>query len=329
MNEKTEKIRVLSLFSGGLDSQLTVYVLREQGVHVEGIAFESPFFNCDKARNAAGIIGVPLHVVDFTDEIVRLLHNNRYGFGSGMNPCIDCRMAMLKRAAMIMRERRFHFFSTGEVLNQRPMTQNRQSLKIEADESGYGEFLVRPLSARLLLETEPEKRGWIDRSKLLAIEGRNRKAQYKLARHFGLTDIPQPAGGCKLTEPNFCKRLKDLMEHEGLDVRAVRLLHLGRHFRLDGKTKVIVGRNQLENDLLEKMAEPSDILVRPETLPGPSCLVAKGGDEEQLRIAAAICARYCDLENEEPVMIRVRSVSWERTFCANPEKRTEIDRMRI
>ena len=203
MSEEKERIKALSLFSGGLDSQLAVCVLRDQGVYVEGITFESPFFCSKNAKNAAENLGIPLHVIDFTAEIMELLISNRHGFGSEMNPCIDCHTLMIKKAGMIMKEKGFHFLSTGEVLSQRPMSQNRQSLGVVTDESGCGEFLVRPLSAKLLTETEPEKKGWVDRARLLAIEGRNRKAQYKLAKRFGLTKIPQPAGGCKLTEPNF------------------------------------------------------------------------------------------------------------------------------
>ncbi|OGV60010.1 MAG: hypothetical protein A2283_10580 [Lentisphaerae bacterium RIFOXYA12_FULL_48_11] len=324
-----EKIKALSLLSGGLDSQLAVCVLREQGIHVEGLTFESPFFSSVNARNAAESLGIPLRVVDFTNEIIELLKNNKHGFGAGMNPCIDCHAVMIKKAGMIMGQMGFHFLSTGEVLNQRPMSQNRQSLNVVMDESGCGEFLVRPLSARLLAETEPEKRGWVDRSRLLAIEGRNRKAQYKLARHFGLTNIPQPAGGCKLTEPNFCKRLMDLARHEGLDLRIIRLLLLGRHFRLGSKIRVVVGRDESENGLLEETAELMGFIIQPEIVPGPSCLVSSEADEKQTLVAAAICARYCDLEGEIPVSVKIVSASGTRTINVLPETRAEIERMRI
>jgi len=329
MIESKEKIKALSLLSGGLDSQLAICVLRDQGIHVEGITFESPFFSPVIAQRAAEALGVPIHIVDFTAEILGLLARNKHGFGSEMNPCIDCHTLMIKRAGMIMKEMGFHFLSTGEVLSQRPMSQNRQSLEVVTDESGCREFLVRPLSAKLLAETEPEKKGWVDRSRLLAIEGRNRKAQFKLAKHYGLKNIPQPAGGCKLTEPNFCKRLRNLVEHEGLAVRAIRLLRLGRHFRLGDKTRVIVGRDQVENDLLEKIAEPGEIIVKPEIIPGPSCLVSQGVDEEQLLVAAAICARYCDIDGVQPVKVIITSSAGKKVLDVNPSSQEEIERIRI
>jgi len=329
VTESKVKIRALSLFSGGLDSQLAVCVLRDQQIDVEGITFESPFFSSANAKKAADELGIILHIIDFTKEIVALLTNPRHGFGQEMNPCIDCHALMINKAGEIMRELGFHFLGTGEVLNQRPMSQNRQSLEIVTNESGFAEYLVRPLSARLLPETEPEKRGWIDRSRLLAIEGRNRKAQIKLARHYGLQNIPQPAGGCKLTEPNFCRRLKDLREHEGLNIRMIHLLHIGRHLRLENKVKLIIGRDESENEILEKMAQPSEIIIKPEIIPGPTCLLPSSVDEEHIRIGAAICARYCDVLSEKPVNVLIVTFTGKKVINIKPIARTEIEKMRI
>jgi hypothetical protein len=325
------KIRALSLLSGGLDSQLAVCVLRDQGIEVHGLTFESPFFNAVRARKAADSLKVPLHVVDFTEEIVGLLAHSKHGYGAGMNPCIDCHALMIRKAGAMAREMGFNFVSTGEVLNQRPMSQNRQSLEVVARESGCADLLVRPLSGGLLAETEPERRGWVDRSRLLKIEGRNRKAQYKLAEKYGLKEIPQPAGGCKLTEPNFCRRLKDLKDHEGLgDIGAIKLLCAGRHFRLGDKVKLIVGRDEKENALLEKSAGPSGIVVAvDEPVPGPTCLLPGSSDEDQVRLAAAICAAYSDNPSGGPVRIWIRSSSGTRAMDAVPALRDDVERLRV
>jgi tRNA-specific 2-thiouridylase len=162
------------------------------------------------------------------------------------------------------------------------------------------------MSARLLAETEPEKRGWVDRARLLAIEGRNRKAQINLARQYGLKNFPQPAGGCKLTEPNFVKRLRDLQSHEGLEIRPVRLLRIGRHFRLGDRIRVIVGRDESENNMLEQLAQPGEATIIPELLPGPTGLVSTSADEHQIMTGAGICARYCDLNVDLPVSESMR-----------------------
>jgi len=329
MNDAIDKIKALSLLSGGLDSQLAVCVLKDQGIEVEGITFESPFFSPANALKAAESLGIKLHLIDFTDEIIGLLDNPRHGFGQEMNPCIDCHALMIKKAGQIMRGMGVHFLSTGEVLNQRPMSQNRQSLDVVTKDSGLEGFIVRPLSAKLLVETEPEKRGWVDRLRLLAIEGRNRKSQMKWARYYGLKHVPQPAGGCKLTEPNFCARLRDLKEHEGLSVRAIRLLKLGRHFRLGPDVRLIVGRDQAENEALEKIADFGDIVITPDTKPGPTCLLSSSAAESQVLAATAICARYCDLLSDSAVMIKVISSSGGKIVNSIPAAKADIERMRI
>ena len=200
ITELPERICVLSLLSGGLDSRLAVCVLRDQGINVHGVAFDSPFFTLQHAKDAATQLDIHLHVIDFSTEIISLLEKSKHGFGRCMNPCIDCHSIMVRRAGQLMEELGFHFLSTGEVLNERPMSQNMKSLGIVGRESGYGSVLVRPLSAQLLPESDPEKAGWVDRSKLLSLSGRGRKPQMHLAEKYGLRDYPSPAGGCRLTE---------------------------------------------------------------------------------------------------------------------------------
>lgn len=274
---------------------LAVCVLREQGCQVEAVVFDSPFFNTDQARRSAEAIGVTLHVPDFTADITGLLDNPRHGFGRTMNPCIDCHALMIRRAGEIVREKGWNFVATGEVLNQRPMSQNRHSLAIVASTSGCAEILVRPLSALLLDETRPEREGLIDRSRLLALSGRGRSAQIALAEKFGIGTFPAPAGGCLLTEGLFCSKLRDLQLHEGLENRRdLRWLRLGRHFRLPDGAKCIAGRDAEDNDRLQREAGPGNIVLHPVAVPGPTVVLPLAASAADAARAAAICAGYCD-----------------------------------
>ena len=288
----TKKARGLSLLSGGLDSQLAVYVLRDAGAEMEGVTFATPFFAPDAARKAAAALDITLHVIDFTDDELALVQNPPHGFGGAMNPCIDCHATMIRRAGELMTRLGYDFVATGEVLNQRPMSQNRQSLGVVEKASGLVGRLVRPLSAQLLAPTIPEQEGLIDRSKLLGLSGRRREPQFELAKKYGLVDYPSPAGGCKLTEKGFGRRLKDLMVHEGLaDRRLVELLNIARRFRLPDGTGVILGRDATENAALVKARAPTDTLLAPISVPGPTALVPKVCTPDGLNQAARlVCA---------------------------------------
>lgn len=258
--------------SGGLDSQLAVRVLERAGAEVEAVAFITPFFDNTKARSAATALGVKLHEIDFTDDELDLIRNPPHGFGGAMNPCIDCHAMMIRRAGELMLKLGYDFVATGEVRGQRPMSQNAQALVTVEKTSGLIGRLVRPLSAKLLEPTIPELEGKLDREKLLDISGRSRDRQIALAAEFGIVDYPSPAGGCKLTEAAFGRKLKDLMEHEGLaDRKLVELLTVGRRFRLPDGTSVILGRDGQENALLKKL--PYLIFEPSENVPGPTALV--------------------------------------------------------
>jgi tRNA-specific 2-thiouridylase len=322
----------LALVSGGLDSQLAVCVLRDQGLHVEAVTFSSPFFSPDAGCRAADQLGIPHHVVDFTTDILELLNNPPHGFGRRMNPCIDCHARMLKRAGNLMQALGFDFLSTGEVLDQRPMSQNVRSLHIVSDACGYGDVVIRPLSARLLPETRPEREGWVDRSKLLALQGRSRRLQMEMAERYGLTDYPTPAGGCRLTEPNFSDRLSDLRQHEGLSVHRLRdlqLLRIGRHFRLPGCGKIVVGRNKEENDVLSTMAEPGDIVLTCEGVPGPTALLPPGAEDDVVTLAASIVARYSDALPGEPAPIHIRRDKHVEQICVMPALPGYVESLRV
>lgn len=288
----TIKSRGLSLISGGLDSQLAVKILQSAGAYVEGVTFATPFFSPSTARKAANSLGVKLHVIDFTDDEIALLENPPHGFGGAMNPCIDCHAKMISRAGELMTSLGFDFVATGEVLNQRPMSQNRQSLGVVEKCSGLTGRLVRPLSAQLLDPTIPEIEGRLDRSKLLGLSGRQRQAQLDLAARFGLVEFPSPAGGCKLTEKGFGRRLKDLLDHEGLkERRLVELLNIARRFRLPDGSGVILGRDGRENSILKSSATQSDTVVAPVSVPGPTALIPALKSEADLAIVKRIvCA---------------------------------------
>jgi tRNA-uridine 2-sulfurtransferase len=283
----------LSLFSGGLDSIIAVKIISEQGIHVQGITFETPFFNAAKARAAAAFIGLPLTVINFTDGYLVMLKNPRYGYGKNMNPCIDCHTLMLKRTGMLMEEMGADFIFTGEVLGQRPMSQGKQSLYIVAQKSGYPDIILRPLSARLLPETKPEREGKVDRERLLAIQGRGRKVQMALAIHYGIPDYSPPAGGCLLTDPMFAKRLRDLFHYrKDPPIRDIELLKYGRHFRLADQTKIIVGRNAADNKSIQEWQQKGDALFEMAEMPGPTVLIPGGGDQESCKLAASLCVLY-------------------------------------
>ncbi|OIP91198.1 MAG: tRNA 4-thiouridine(8) synthase ThiI [Syntrophaceae bacterium CG2_30_49_12] len=292
---KILKIKAIALISGGLDSILAAKLILEQGIEVEGVAFKTPFFGARKARTAAQNIGLPLFIIDITEEHLEMLKAPRYGYGKNMNPCIDCHILMLKIAGKRMEAIGADFIVTGEVLGQRPMSQGRQSLGVVAKKSGYQEYILRPLSAKLLAETKPEREGKVAQQKLLDLQGRSRKRQLEMARQYGITNYSTPAGGCLLTDPMFSKRLKDLFaHHRDFRVRDIELLKFGRHFRINNTTTVIVGRNSSDNKAIQRLYEEGDILIYMTHFPGPTVIVPYGGDEETCYKAAAICAYYSD-----------------------------------
>ena len=287
-----KKARGFSLMSGGLDSQLAIRVLERAGAEVEALCFTSPFFSSDTAEAAADALGVKLNLVDFTDDIIALVENPRRGFGGAMNPCIDCHATMIKRAGELMVERGFDFVATGEVMGQRPMSQNKQSLGIVERDSGLKGRLIRPLSAKLMEPTIPETEGILNRNALLDIQGRSRDRQIALAEEFGIKEYPSPAGGCKLTEEGFCRKLKDLKDNETLSCRRlVELLVVGRRFRLPDGTGVILGRDRADNARLKNEKE-SGIVIAPVNCPGPTALIPEIKSSSDYALAVELVCSY-------------------------------------
>lgn len=312
--------KALSLLSGGLDSQLAICVLREQGIHVEAITYRSPFFGTEKGETAAKALGVKHHIVDFTEDILAQVQQPAHGLGNAMNPCIDCHTHMIMRAGELMEQWGFDFIATGEVLAQRPMSQNKQSLGVVARCSKYEDLLVRPLCAALLPPTKPIREGWIDVDKLPRFSGRNRTPQIKLAEHFGIKDYPAPAGGCLLTEKRFGKKLKDLLDKEGLDEDRTNawLLKTGRHMRISENVKIIVGSCQEDNEILEANAHPNDLRITCPDLPSPITIAPSDISEDELKLACSICARYAKKSGPEAVKVQVAKGDESRILFVKP-----------
>jgi tRNA U34 2-thiouridine synthase MnmA/TrmU len=287
-------VKAIALFSGGLDSMLAAELIRRQNIDVVCLTFTTPFFNAQKAQTAVRQISLPLIIQDITSEHLIMLKSPRYGYGKNMNPCIDCHTLMLKIAGKKMEETGFDFIITGEVLGQRPMSQNKQSLYVVAKNSGYVDHILRPLSAKLLDPIKAERDKIIDRSQLLSIQGRGRKHQINLAADFGIVDYAPPAGGCLLTDPMFTRRLRDLFSHqEDHGIHDIDLLKFGRHFRADDQGKIIVGRNNFDNEKIREFSTDDDIVLFMADFPGP-LVVIPHSNVALLPLAATLCVRYSD-----------------------------------
>jgi hypothetical protein len=291
------KVRALVLLSGGLDSLLAAELLKRCGVEVVGISFVTPFFGSSRAERAARALGVELVVEDITGRHLEMVKKPRYGYGKNMNPCIDCHSLMVRVALERMEEAGAAFIATGEVLGERPMSQNRQALQIVASHSGAGDLLLRPLSAKLLPETRPEREGWVDRQRLLDLQGRSRRRQMELAAAWGIEEYEAPAGGCLLTDSAYSERLRAVMGvARDLEARDAELAKVGRWF-WSGDTLVVLGRRHQENEELRKLAEDSDLLLRERDRPGPLALLrvyGRGGSpgEDARREAARLLGLY-------------------------------------
>jgi len=296
--------KALGLMSGGLDSTLAAMTLMRQGIEVTGISFVTPFFGAEKARKAAETLGHPLIIADISAIHLEMVKQPQYGYGRNMNPCIDCHAMMFRFAGEKMQEGGYDFLFSGEVLGQRPMSQNSTALKAVAKHSGFPERILRPLSARLLPPTTMEEKGLVDRDQLLDIQGRSRKRQQALAREWGLKELPATAGGCLLTEKGFSNQLRDLLNHDpAATVTDVELLKIGRQFRLNSTTKLVVGRNREDNQALEGFLTESRLLLRCQNFSGPLGVLCGNADQPTLERAAAIVASYSQGKDEPLVEV--------------------------
>ena len=310
--------KAVGLLSGGLDSILACRMMLEQEIEVVAVNFTSPFCTCTRkgcrhqASKVAEELSIPIKLLPTGQDYIAMVKHPKHGRGSGMNPCIDCRIFTFSRARAYADEIGASFVFTGEVLGERPMSQHLRALKLIEAESGLQGRLLRPLSALLLEPTKPELEGIVDRSRLKAIRGRSRKPQMEMAEGYCMTDYPCPAGGCLLTDKQFATRLKDAFAHGEDTPRDMEFLKLGRHFRLPSGAKVIVGRNETENELLGRLAQDEDERLEAEDFVGPLTILRSlmgtplrvvSPPANDAHLAARICGRYCD--GQEGAMIRI------------------------
>jgi tRNA-specific 2-thiouridylase len=324
-------MKALALLSGGLDSILAAKLIMDQGIEVIAVTFVLPVTaeKEDHAAKAAARLGIPHLKVEVGDEYLDVLRNPKYGYGSGMNPCIDCRIYMLREAKRLMKETGAQFIVTGDVLGERPMSQYRKALEIEERESGLEDLILRPLSAKHLPETIPEREGWVDRAKLMGIRGKSRKPQIVLAEQFGLQGAyPSPSGGCLLTYKEFAAKVRDLFEHkERVTIRDIELLKLGRHFRL-GPSKLIVGRNEVENLRLLELKGPEEYAFEVPGCGSPITILEGARTNEAVELAARLTARYSDAR-AEPVVVEYWTEGPRMRITVSALAEKELARLRL
>ncbi len=337
-----KKIRAIALLSGGLDSTLSAKIVIREGIEIIGIHFYTGFSFIERKRMIGTLretifsktieqLGIPVEIVDISDGYMDIILYPKYGYGANANPCLDCKIYMFRKAKELLEKFDAKFIVTGEVLKQRPMSQQKHQLMLIEKEIGLKGIIVRPLSQKLFPETIPEKEGWINRKKLYDINGRSRKIQMKLAEELGIKEYPQPAGGCCfLTEETYGRRFFDYIEHnpkEKFTRKEALLLAFGRHFRISEKTKAIVGRNERENRVLEEFSN-GRIILYPEDRKGPIMLLDPTSTEDEIEKAARLFVRYCKKEKDK-ISINVHFENTVRTLSVEPLEEHEIEKMRI
>jgi tRNA-specific 2-thiouridylase len=332
-------MKAIALLSGGLDSTIAARVMMEQGVELEALNFMTVFCTCTNrgatclaSQKAVETLGIPLKVFNVSEEYLDVVKHPKHGYGRNMNPCIDCRIFMLKKAKAYMEESGAVFIVTGEVLGQRPMSQRKDAMHLIEKEAGLEGLILRPLSAKVLTVTIPEREGWVDRERLLNISGRSRKPQIELADHYGIHDYPCPAGGCLLTDPGFAKRMKDLMVYDPqFSLNDVHLLKMGRHFRFSNGVKLVVGRNEEENQKIQTFAQGEDILLKVSSFPGPLSLLRGKLNEGDIEKAAAITVHYGKGKDLGKIEVTYKGADEDhhQSLSVSPISRGEIERLMI
>jgi tRNA U34 2-thiouridine synthase MnmA/TrmU len=327
-----KKVKALALLSGGLDSTLAVKLILNQGIDVKAVNFVTPFCICRKGgcgvSEVAKKFNMPLKIISVGEDYLKVVRNPKHGYGKNMNPCIDCRIFMLKKAKKYAKEIGAAFIFTGEVLDERPMSQNRKALDIVEDEAGLKGKILRPLSAKLLPKTEAEKMGWVDRNKLLDIRGRSRKRQIELAKQFGITDYLSPAGGCLLTCKEFANKLRDLFDHKKrVSLKDVQLLKFGRHFRF-GRNKIIVGRNEAENKVLLQLKAAGDYYFEAQGCGSPITLLQGSKARVAIEKAAELTAFHSDQKTGE-VLVKFGRESLDKSIKVLVPSREDVEKLRI
>lgn len=307
--------KAIALFSGGLDSTLAILTILKQDIEVKALKFLTPFdpepsegFYCsENLFSVAEKFGFKVRLIDLSEKFIEIVKKPTFGYGKNMNPCIDCRILMLKEARILMDKIGADFIIAGEVLGQRPMSQRKDMLYCIDKEAGVKDYVLRPLSAKHLKVTVPESKGIVNRDMLFDFRGRSRKPQIALAKELGLTEYPAPAGGCLLTEPNYSHRLKELFTYKPHpSLNDLKLLKIGRHFRFSSSCKIIIGRDKDENEKIWSLSEKG-CLLKVEGYGSPTTLIDGEITDEALRVAASLCARYSDAKNFSKVEVSVKN----------------------
>jgi len=331
-------MKAIALMSSGLDSLLAAKIVKDLGIQVQGVCFYYQFdLLAEKYRSGAiqelvKPLNIPLKIIDITEEFLPTLLRPKHGYGSGVNPCIDCHIFMFKKAASMMEEMNAGFLVTGEVVGQRPMSQNKPTLFHIDKETGLKGLILRPLSAKCLPQTLPEEKGWVDREKLYAISGRSRTSQFDLARRLGITKYNAPAGGCILTEPNFSRRAKALFSHkkkEEIDIEALKLLRFGRQFWPTPNLQVVVGRDEKDNLALRAFQKERWAFYAADTIKSPLVIANGINGKEDLKIVAQITARYCSGDRTKQRRIHYQSNHEEGDITVMPISDTLLEKWRV
>ncbi len=326
-------MKAIALISGGLDSALAAKTVADQGIEIIGVKFTSPFCTCDQrgkcyAKIVSQQLDIPLKLVSKGKDYLQIVKNPRFGYGSGMNPCIDCRIYMFRKAWEIAKDVGAEFIVTGEVLNQRPMSQHIEAVKTIEKEAGLQGKILRPLSAKHLPETEPEKKGWVKREKLLAIKGRSRKSQIEFARVYGIDSFACASGGCLLTQKAYARKLKDLFDHKKeFSWKDIVLLKHGRHFRYKN-SKIIVGRNEAENGTIYSLKNSDDFVFEVPDHGSPITLLQGEKTDLAIEIAAGLTALYSDAKEKE-VKVKFGKITPEHVIKVKPLSRKVARRLNI
>lgn len=301
-------MKAIALFSGGLDSTLAMKLIIDQGIEVIACNINTGFGATKDRRehmqNMCDQVGAELRIIDIQSEYLQdVLFSPKHGYGKHFNPCIDCHAKMFAVAKRIMEAEGASFLISGEVLGQRPMSQNSDALKTVLNEGNVNGLLLRPMSAKRLEPTIAETEGWVDRDKLEGISGRNRERQMELAREFGITDYESPGGGCLLTDENFARKMRDFTAHDTFEVRDIPVVKYGRQLRLPDGAKLVIGRNQEDNAHIETIENNKYIHIKTSPLPGPHALISRHASEADRVLGAKLVLTYCktSAENSYPL----------------------------
>ena len=296
-------MKAIALFSGGLDSTLAMKLMIDQGIEVLAVNISTGFGSTkDRLSHMQSMcdqVGAELKVVDIQSEYLQdVLFDPKHGYGKNFNPCIDCHAKMFSVAKRIMEAEGASFLVSGEVMGQRPMSQNKDALQTVLNESNCDGLLLRPMSAKMLAPTIAEDNGWVDREKLEGITGRSRDRQLELAKEIGLEDFESPGGGCLLTDENFSKKMFDIVKHDTFEVRDIPVMKFGRHLRISDVAKLVVGRNKEENEHLQNIDNDKYYHIKTVGLPGPHALLSKSATDEDKELATKIVLTYCKTSTE-------------------------------